>query len=72
MQELPISQKQLAEFMKLASTDAGKKLLSLFKQRNGPALQRALAQKDYGEVKRMGEEFMEDPEVKDLLRSLGR
>ena len=70
MQELPISQQQLAKLMHLAGTPTGKRLLNMLQQENGPALQAAMHQKDYERAKEILHAFMEKPEVKILLKQL--
>ena len=72
MPELPITPKQMAELMKLAGTDAGKQLLSLLQREKGPELRQALNRQDYTKAKTIVREFMEEPEVRALLRQLGR
>ncbi len=72
MQELPITPKQMAEFMKMAKTDAGKKILNLLQRDHGPALRAALDCKDYEKAKLIVQDFLERPDVKDLMQQLGR
>ena len=72
MQELPISPRQMAELMKLAQTEPGKRLLSLLQKEKGPELRQALSTRDYEEAKRILLAFTADEEVKTLLRQLGR
>lgn len=71
MQELPITPKQMAEFMKLARTDAGKKILNLLQRDHGPALRSALDQKDYEAAKNIVKDFLDRPDVKALMQQLG-
>lgn len=72
MQELPISQQQLAELMKLAGTPAGRKLLHLLQKKQGPELKRALDAGNYQQIKSIVKTFMADPEAQALLKQLGR
>lgn len=72
MQELPITPKQMAEFMKMAKTDAGKKILNLLQRDHGPALRAALDRKDYEKAKLIVQDFLERSDVKDLMQQLGR
>lgn len=72
MQELPISQQQMAELMKLAGTPAGRKLLRLLQEKQGPELKRALDTGDFHRAKAIVKAFMADQEAQELLKHLGR
>lgn len=72
MQELPITPRQMAELMKLAQTGPGKQLLNLLKREKGPELQRALSRSDYETAKAIVGDFMQRPDVKELLQQLGK
>ena len=72
MPDLPISNQQMAELMKIASTDTGKKLLNLLQAEKGPALRQALNRQDYSQAKKIITSFLQDPRAKDLLKQLGR
>ena len=72
MQQLPISPKQMAELVKLMKTEPGRQLYSLLQKEKGPMLQKALDQNDFEAARRLMQDFMEDPRVKDLLARLGK
>ena len=72
MQELPISQQQMAELTKIAATPAGRKLLRLLQQKQGPELKRALDTGDLQQAKAIVKSFMADKEAQALLKNLGR
>ena len=71
MPQLPISPKQMAELMNLMRTAPGKQLMNMLQKEKGPELRRALDQQDFEAAKRILGDFLENPQVKDLLRQLG-
>ena len=71
MQQLPISPKQMAELMKLIQTAPGKKLMNMLKREKGPELHRALDLQDFEAARRIIGDFLENPQVKELLKQLG-
>ena len=71
MQQLPISPKQMAELMNLMRTAPGKQLMNMLQKEKGPELRRALDQQDVEAARRILGDFLENPQVKDLLRQLG-
>ena len=72
MQELPISQEQMAELMKLAGTVTGRKLLHLLQKKQGPSLKKAMDTGNYAQVKEIVKAFMADPEASELLKEIRR
>ena len=72
MQELPISREQMETLMKLSRTEPGKKLIAIAKKEKGPQLRSAIMNADYDSAREMIGELMENPQVKALLRELGR
>lgn len=71
MQQLPISPKQMAELMNLMRTAPGKQLMNMLQKEKGPELRKALDQQDFEAARRILGDFLENPQVKDLLRQLG-
>ena len=72
MQELPISQEQMAELMKLAGTPAGRKLLHLLQKKQGAQLKKAMDTGNFQQVNEIVKAFMSDPEARELLSQIGR
>ena len=71
MQQLPISPKQMAELMKLIKTAPGKQLMDMLQREKGPELRKALDLQDFEAARRILGDFLENPQVKDLLKQLG-
>lgn len=70
MDKLPVTPKQMAELMKVASSPAGKQILYLLQKDHGPALEEALSRKDYQKAKAIAGSFLEREDVKVLLKQL--
>ena len=75
MSELPLSGKDMAKLMALAGSPAGKQLLAHLRATQGPALQSAMDQAaagNYEAAKQLARGMLSSPEVRALLRQLGR
>ena len=75
MSDLPISKQDMAELMRLAQTDAGKKLLAYLRKTDSQRLRKAMTQAasgDLDQAKQIAKQLLSSPEARALLEQLGR
>lgn len=65
----------IQEAMRLASTSAGQELIGLLRQSNAPQLQQAAEQAsagNYAQAQELLKGLLADPQIRTLLKTLGR
>lgn len=65
-----MEQPDISALMEMLHSPAGQRLLELIQQQDSPALQSAIAQRNFTQAKEMLSGLMNDPEAQELLREL--
>lgn len=65
-----MEQPDISALMEMLHSPAGQRLLELIQQQDSPALQSAIAQRNFTQAKEMLSDLMNDPEAQGLLREL--